>query len=858
MDTQDRNTIDQTALLHRDRLAAVVDTATDGIVVVDEGGRIRLFNAAAERLFGCSQQDAVGTLLERFIPPRLHARYRSGIDRWRQENPEVRRTAERSIWWGLRTTGQTFSCEVSITRCQDGRARELVVRIRDLSEQKRSARAARHRAAFEKFLFDFSTAFIAIPEENIDANMTHGLARVGAFLDMDRVTLMELSHDRTAISVAYSWHGPDVTNPPQSITKHMQPWWVSQVQSGSVSLASCIDDLPEAATAEKEYLRQRGVRSAASVPLKVSGEFVGAISYATVHRQVSWTPELVNQLRAIGDIIWNALKRHQAMQALLEARETARESEERFRRIANTAPVMIWMSAIDKQVTYVNQPWLDFTGWPPSEVPGHRWISLIHPDDVERCGDVYVNAFDQRQSFLVEHRLRRRDGEYRWTVTEGVPRYGTDGSFIGYAGTAVDITDRKLIDDALLESHKALQERTLELERRTTQLSRMASDLTLAEQRAREELAQTLHDGLQQLLVAASVNVESHIMRAAQRAASADELVKARDYIEEAVAAARSLSVELFPPVLQTGALSTALDWLAEWSRSKYGLEVTVSADPRANSNRKDVRTLLFGSVRELLFNVVKHAQVDHVTVDLAAGPNETLSITVTDEGRGFDPMELEERAKASQVGWGLFSIRERLTLLGGRFDIESAPGGGARFRLIAPGDIACSPNGAGSASSHPAVKLPTPFSAVGAPSYALRVLIVDDHPALRKTFGEILQARAEFQVVGEAANGLEAIAQAHVLRPDVVLMDVSMPEMDGIEATRRIHAELPFIQILGLSVYPRSALDPHPIELAGAEAFFTKGIDTQLLIDHLLNKHALFLSVASAGASFHRSPRTD
>ena len=127
----------------------------------------------------------------------------------------------------------------------------------------------------------------------------------------------------------------------------------------------------------------------------------------------------------------------------------------------------------------------------------------------------------------------------------------------------------------------------------------------------------------------------------------------------------------------------------------------------------------------------------------------------------------------------------------------------------------------------------------------------------MRKTFSEILQARPEFQVVGEATNGLEAIAQAHVLRPDVVLMDVSMPEMDGIEATRRIHAELPFIQILGLSVYPRSPVDPHPIELAGAEAFFTKGIDTQLLIDHLLNKHASFLAMTSAGGPSGASPST-
>ncbi len=90
----------------------------------------------------------------------------------------------------------------------------------------------------------------------------------------------------------------------------------------------------------------------------------------------------------------------------------------------------------------------------------------------------------------------------------GVPRYGTDRSFAGFVGTAVDVTDRKLVELALLESHAALKERTLELERRTTQLSQMASDLTLAEQRARAGLARTLHDGLQQLLVIAAINVD--------------------------------------------------------------------------------------------------------------------------------------------------------------------------------------------------------------------------------------------------------------------------------------------------------------------------------------------------------------
>ena len=627
------------------------------------------------------------------------------------------------------------------------------------------------------------------------------------------------------------------------MTKHMQPWWLAQVLRGDVSLASRVDDLPEEAAAEKEYLRQRGVKSAASIPLKVNGEIAGAISFVTTHRHVSWTPELVNQLRAIGDILWNALKRRQAMQALLAARETARESEERFRLIANTAPVMIWMSDVDKQVTYVNQRWLDFTGWPPNVAPGHRWIELIHPDDVERCGDVYVKAFDQRKPFEVEHRLRRHDGEYRWTVTVGVPRYGTDRSFVGYVGTAVDVTDRKLVEVALLDSHAALRERTVELEHRTAQLSRLASDLTLAEQHAREQLAKTLHDGLQQLLVSAALNLDRHVTREAQRGAGPDELlVRAKGHLDEAIAAARSLSLELFPPALHGSGLPAALAWLAERTRNQYGLVVQVSADPLANSDRKDVRTLLFESVRELLFNAVKHAQVDRVTIDLSLDQDDALCITVADQGIGFDPAGLVEREKAGQAGWGLFSIRERLTLLGGRFDIESAPGQGTRFRLVAPRGEAQGGIDAHRRLSRVATG-PALHGAAGfASARALRILMVDDHAAVRRVFRELLQERPELHVVGEAGDGLEAIAEAHALRPDVILMDVSMPGMDGVEATRRIRAELPFIQILGLSTHVKTE-DLHAIELAGAAGFFTKGVDTQRLIDHLIVKHASLLS---------------
>jgi PAS domain S-box-containing protein len=394
-----------------------------------------------------------------------------------------------------------------------------------------------------------------------------------------------------------------------------------------------------------------------------------------------------------------------------------------------------------------------------------------------------------------------------------------------------DITERQRAAAALIE-------RTDELEYRTAQLSQLASDLTLAEQHAREQLAKTLHDGLQQLLLIAVINLDQQVKRDVQQGRdSAELLLLAKSHLDEAITAARSLSFELFPPVLQTSGLPAALAWLGDWARDKYRVDVRVTADPLANSARKDVRTLLFESVRELILNAVKHAKVEEVEVNLALDPDDMLSVTVTDQGAGFDPAGFVDRAKTGHAGLGLFSIRERLTLLGGRFDIDSAPGRGTRFHLIAPRGATQDVATAQKSSMDSAMGQASRGASASPSTRALRILIVDDHAAVRKAFHELLQERPELQVVGDAADGVEAIAQAHELRPDVVMMDVSMPRMDGVEATRRIRAELPSIQVLGVSMQPRTQ-GTHAIEQAGAVGFFVKGADMSRLIDRLLVMH--------------------
>ena len=137
-----------------------------------------------------------------------------------------------------------------------------------------------------------------------------------------------------------------------------------------------------------------------------------------------------------------------------EAENAVRESEQRFRSVADTAPVLIWMSDTDKLCTYFNQPWLDFTGRAIEQELGNGWADRVHAEDLQRCLETYTDSFDRRKKFRMEYRLLRHDGEYRWILDMGVPRFNPDNSFAGYIGIAVDVTERKRAEKALRESEE--------------------------------------------------------------------------------------------------------------------------------------------------------------------------------------------------------------------------------------------------------------------------------------------------------------------------------------------------------------------------------------------------------------------
>jgi PAS domain S-box-containing protein len=451
----------------QNRMAGIVASAMDAIVAVDDAQRVVLFNAAAEKMFKCPAHRAIGRSIDQFIPVRFRFAHGGHIRRFGETGTTSRAMGTQGTLWALRTDGEEFPIEASISNVEDGEKKLFTVIIRDITERRR-------------------------------------------------------------------------------------------------------------------------------------------------------------------------------------AEQAAAESEMRFRLIANTAPVLIWMSGPDKLCNYFNRPWLEFTGRSIEQELGNGWADGVHADDLSTRLDTYTMHFDRHERFSMEYRLRRFDGEYRWVLDIGVPRFNSDGSFAGYVGCCMDISELKQARATVIE---------------------FSGRLIRAGEEERARIARELHDDINQRLAL----LANGLQEVEQRTSGRDPLQKQAVHdlwslTNEIASDIQHMSHQLHPSKLHYLGLATTVRQLCNEFTQQHKMEIDCVIKGLPDDLDENISLNLFRTVQESLRNVAKHSRARHVRVELTCESN-VVRLRISDDGIGFNPEETR-----IHHGLGLVSMRERLRSIGGEFSIWSKP----------------------------------------------------------------------------------------------------------------------------------------------------------------------------------------
>jgi PAS domain S-box-containing protein len=610
LDVTDRKRLEMELRDSQERMESIVTTAMDAVIVVDDEQRIVLFNPAAAKMFGRPAQEALGTLIEQFIPEQLPAAFKKHLRQFRKNGKAIRNMDPLGTLAAVRSDGKEFHVEASISHIDAGERPLFTLILRDVTERE--------------------TAAVAL-----------------------------------------------------------------------------------------------------------------------------------------------------------------RESEARFRLVANIAPVLMWMADTSKLCTYFNTPWLEFTGRPMESEIGNGWMDDVHPEDLQFCLEVYTQAFDHREKFRMQYRLRRHDGEYRWIFDVGVPRFNPDNSFAGYIGSCVDVTDYKNTQEALRESEDKLRlllDSTAEaiygidLEGRCT-FCNAASLRLLGYTRADELLGKDMHDLIhhsradgtphpveicrlsQALKAGQELHVDDEVFWGAagtsfqaeywsypqrkgeqvigavvtfmnitarklteqaltdvgRRLLGAEEQERARIARElhddigqrlalltvelgqlpsyfsdlsvemgghfselqkqatEIAADVQFLSHKLHSAKLEYLGVATAMRALCRDLSAQHNVKIVFSHDSLSRTVPSDISLCLFRVLQEGLNNALKYSGVRHFEAQLQESPNAIL-LTIHDSGSGF---QVSEALKSP--GLGLISMSERVKLVGGKLSIQSDPGHGTTIHAEVP-----------------------------------------------------------------------------------------------------------------------------------------------------------------------------
>lgn len=493
---------------------------------------------------------------------------------------------------------------------------------------------------------------------------------------------------------------------------------------------------------------------------------------------------------------------------LQKAHNEIQDSRNRYRELYESIP--LGFATIDEKGTVydINPAGLAVLGSELGQAQRRGFHSFLAEHDSHRFILLCRKALRHHEHLAEEYWLVRPSGSVFPARVQAILVEGDTGMPAQIRIAFKDITDRKKAEETS--------------RRHEVQLEALTAKLFSAQEEERKRLATDLHDHLQQMLVIVKLKLAQG-RRLAESTPLSTIMTDVDLIINDALAYTRTLLADLSPPVLRDHGLEAALVWLARQMKT-YGLDVTVSLPDKPAGLDEPRSILLFQCVRELLMNTRKHSGTTEAGV-VMDHQGDVLRIEVSDRGKGFTPTDVATSETLSQ--FGLFSIRERMRTAGGSFEVTSSPNHGTKSVLMIKG---CQQQ-----NEFPEEEALSVVETTGRMSdkEPISVLLVDDHAMMRQGLRTVLETYPDITILGEAANGKDTLLMTEQLRPKVVVMDINMPVMNGVEATQHITKRFPETIVVGLSVNAGSESTKAMVN-AGATILITKEAAVDKLYDSI------------------------